>query len=122
MRLEASRRYKHFWIVRLERITTRTEAERFRRRELLIPKRALKKLPPNNYYIFDLIGCQVLNISGSEIGTVTNVLETSGGALLQVKSSRREVLIPMVEGIVRIDADARVIFVNPPEGLLKVNL
>lgn len=122
LRIEKSHRHRQFWIIKLEGIETREDAEALRGRKLLIPEQALQSLPPNHYYMFQLIGCQVVDTSGQRLGTVTRVLEAGGGALLQVEGLKGETLIPMVEGIVlELDVGLRLIRVDLPVGLIGLN-
>lgn len=122
LRVEKSRHHGQFWILKLEGIENRNAADALRRRELLIPQHALQALPQNHYYLFHLVGCEVLDLSEQLLGTVTGVLETGGGALLEVLGPKGETLIPLVEGIVvAMDIASRRIRVNPPAGLVGLN-
>ena len=122
VRVERARPHKNFWLVRLTAWNTRTDAESLRGRRLLIPERSLAALPPRHYYPFRLIGCQVIARSGLQVGEVSGVLEGAGGALLEVRHGDREILIPMVQGIVlQLDEAARRIDVDLPEGLMDLN-
>jgi 16S rRNA processing protein RimM len=80
-------------------------------------------LPDGTFYRHDLVGCEVRDLSDAMVGRVTDVQGPIERSHLVIKSERGEVLIPLVEGIcVRIDPAARVIVVNPPEGLLEANV
>ncbi|MFB3922341.1 MAG: ribosome maturation factor RimM [Terriglobia bacterium] len=101
------------------------EAERLRGRHILIPKSERTPLRAHQHYVGDLQGCRVLaaqNGALNEIGTVTGVEPTGGVDLLQVKTARGEVLIPLAQEIcTRIDTQAKVIVIDPPEDLLELN-
>lgn len=122
VRIEKSRRHKQSWILKLEGIEDRNASEALGNRDLLIPESALQALPDNCYYAFHLMGCEVVDLSEQPLGTVAGVLESGGGALLEVQGPEGEILIPMVEGIVVIlDVRSRRIQVNPPPGLVGLN-
>lgn len=122
VRIERSRPHKRFLIVKLEGVSTRTAAEAFRGRELLIPEGELRKLPSRHYYPFRLVGCEVVSETDGVVGIVRDVLETGAAALLQVEGTAGEVLIPMVESIVlECDEAARRIRVALPPGLVRLN-
>ncbi|MBI3939558.1 MAG: 16S rRNA processing protein RimM [Acidobacteria bacterium] len=122
VRVQMSRPHGRYLILKLEAAETRTDAEQLKAGELVIPKSDVKALPPGHYYPFQLVGCEVVDSSGKSVGTVADIMQTAGGALLGVKSQRREVLIPMVEGIVtRLDLAERRIEVHLPAGLMEIN-
>lgn len=108
-------------IVALEGVETMTDAEALAGADLKMPQGALPPLPGNTYYRHDLVGCEVRDTAAGTIGIVTEVQGTIDRSLLVV-GGRSEVMIPMVAGIVRsIDAVAREIVVDLPEGLAELN-
>lgn len=110
------------WVVGFEGVTTVEEAEVLRGRELRIPEAARMNLAPDEYYLYDLVGCEVTTTQGDEVGRVKAVYTGAGGALLGVDRDGEEVLVPLVKAMCReIDVRARRIVVDLPEGLLDVN-
>jgi 16S rRNA processing protein RimM len=106
-------------IVALDGIATMNEAEALAGAELKMPVSALAPLPGNTFYRHDLVGCVVTDTAGRAIGRVTDVEGPLERSRLVVASDRGEVLIPLVDGIcVKVDPVAKVIVVDPPEGLL----
>jgi len=80
-------------------------------------------LPEGHYYHDALIGCDVETVAGQAVGQVTRIDAFGSAPLLVVTDGRHEVLIPLAEAIcVRIDPVGRRIVIDPPEGLLDVNL
>jgi 16S rRNA processing protein RimM len=111
------------WVVAFEGVTSVEEAEALRGLELRIPEDARMPLGPDEYYLYDLLGCEVRTLAGEEIGRVQAVYTGAGGALLSVDREGAEVLVPLVKTMCpEIDVAARRIVVDPPEGLLDVNL
>ena len=110
------------WVVGFEGVTTVEEAEALRGIELRIPQDARMPLGPDEYYLYDLVGCAVLTVAGDEVGRVQSVYTGAGGALLGVDRDGAEVLVPLVKSMCpEIDVAARRIVIDPPEGLLEVN-
>jgi len=108
-------------IIALEGVETMNDAEALAGAELKMPASALGPLPGNTYYRHDLVGCEVKDTAGRAIGRVAGVEGPLERSRLVVEGERGEVLIPMVEGIcVSVDAAAKVIVVDPPEGLLEL--
>lgn len=110
-------------IIGLEGIETMNAAETLAGTELRVSIQSLQPLPPGSYYHHDLIGCSVETPNGDRVGQVRGVEGDGVGSRLVVESASGDVLIPMVEGIwVAIDVAGRRIIVDPPDGLLDVNV
>jgi 16S rRNA processing protein RimM len=91
--------------------------------ELRIPEEALHALTEGVYYHHQLVGCRVETRQGEAVGTVQRVGDGASGSLLMVEGPKGEVLIPLAADIcVTIDTNARKIVVEPPEGLLDLNV
>jgi 16S rRNA processing protein RimM len=98
------------------------DAEALAGAELKVPESALAPLPEGTFYRHDLVGCEVRSAAGDTVGRVTDVEGPLERSRLVVAGNRGEVLIPLVAEIcTRVDPAARVIVVNPPEGLLDLN-
>ncbi|HKP73556.1 MAG TPA: ribosome maturation factor RimM, partial [Pyrinomonadaceae bacterium] len=91
-------------------------------RELAVPEAEAVQLDEGEFYDWQLIDCRVEMIDNTEVGRVAEVLHTGAAPVLVVKDeqSGRENLIPLAESIcVEIDTRAKLIRVDPPEGLLE---
>jgi len=87
--------------------------------ELAVPEADRVKLPADQFYTWELIGCRVETIAGEDLGVVREVTVTGGPEVLMIDGHDREILIPMAEDIcVEIDVANKLIRVDPPEGLL----
>jgi 16S rRNA processing protein RimM len=110
-------------IVSLAGIGSMDEAEALAGSELRIHADALHRLPPGSFYHHDLVGCGVETPSGESIGQVTGIEGDAAGSRLVVLGKNGEILIPIAEGIcVKIEVARRKIIVEPPEGLLDLNV
>jgi 16S rRNA processing protein RimM len=109
-------------VVGLDGVTTMTDAEALAGCELRVPVEELEPLPDGAYYRHDLVGCVVETAEGRRIGAVTAVEGEHGASRLVVEAPSGEVLIPLAADVcASIDIVARVIVVNPPDGLLELN-
>jgi 16S rRNA processing protein RimM len=91
--------------------------------ELRVPVDRLAALPPGTFYRHDLIGCVVETAGGKKVGTVSDVEGTMSGSRLVIETSGGEVLVPLVAEIcTAIDPAGRRIVIEPPAGLLELNL
>ena len=94
--------------------------------EVQVPLADRVKLPAGSYYISDLVGCEVREKGGAEIGRVRNVEingeDVSGTPVLIVDAKQGEILIPLAQEIcVKVDTASRRIDVVLPEGLRDIN-
>ena len=110
-------------IVGLTGVDTMDAAEALAGTELRVDVEALQPLPPGSFYHHDLVGCAVEMPDGRLVGQVSSVEGEATGSRLVVKGQDGDVLIPLVEGIcLRVDIAGRKIVVEPPEGLLELNV
>jgi len=98
-------------------------AERLRGLEVQVPIEQRARLSAGNYFVSDLVGCEVWETGApSALGSVRDVEFTGGAPLLAVDSSEGEVLVPLAaEFCVHIDVKAKRIDVRLPEGLRDLN-
>jgi 16S rRNA processing protein RimM len=121
-RITAARFHQGRPVVALEGVATMNEAEDLAGAELWMPASAIPPLPAGTFYRHDLVGCEVRDVSDAVVGRVTDVHGPIDRSHLVVEGPRGEVLIPLVDHIcVRVDPAARLIVVDPPDGLLEAN-
>ena len=110
-------------IVGFEGIASMSEAEQLTGIELRLPASELGPLPERTFHHHQLIGCEVRDTGDALIGQVRAVEGTMERSRLVVQSPRGEVLIPLADEIcLSIDPAARRIVVDPPAGLIELNL
>jgi 16S rRNA processing protein RimM len=88
---------------------------------LLMP--AAQAVPPADDEVFyhEAVGMKVVDAAGASLGTVRDLYETPSGVLLGVRGAGgREILIPFVREMVRVQRDARTLVVEAPAGLLEL--
>jgi 16S rRNA processing protein RimM len=87
--------------------------------EFAVPESDRVLLPADHYYDWELEGCTV-KVGTESIGRVRSVIKTGGPEILLIADEHgKEQLVPLVDSIViEIDAAAKTILVDPPEGLL----
>jgi 16S rRNA processing protein RimM len=129
-------------VFHFERVHSISEAEKFRGLVVLLPFEQRVTLPAGQYFVSDLVGCSVFENPVSPpvlasspcslaetpalLGTVRDVQFPgegfAGTPLLEVETSRDEILIPLAVDICRkIDTAAKRIDVVLPEGLRDLN-
>jgi 16S rRNA processing protein RimM len=115
--------YRDRAVLQLKGLTSAREASDWIGADILLQSKDLVDLPEGTYYIFRLVGLRVLGPAQREMGRVLEVLATGGTDLLLVRGDQgREWLIPFANSICRrIDPEAGVIEIEPPEGLLELD-
>ena len=123
LKLTTARFHKERPVIGIEGVETMDAADALAGRELRVPVERLAALPPDTFYRHDLIGCRVETRAGTVVGIVNDVNGTLTASRLVVISDEGEILIPLVSQICQdIDAEGRRIVIDPPEGLLELNL
>lgn len=120
LRVLRSSPFKGGWIIAFDGIEDRSTAETWRDRTLLLPEHEIEPPDDGEMFIHDLIGMRVVHVNGEPIGEVNEVFELPQGLVMEVaRPERSTVMLPFDDQTVRqVDTDARIIEVDPLEGLL----
>jgi len=75
----------------------------------------LPELPEGEFYHHQLIGLQVFDPQGNEIGILQNILETGANDVYLIKNSdAKEILIPaLLDLIKKIDIENKTMIITP---------
>jgi len=118
LKVATSRPFQGRWLVRFEGIETRNDAEAIHASELTIRRDQVAPLPEGRYYRFELVGLTARRPDGGVLGTVEEVFATGSNDVLVVRGEAGEVLIPLLDTVVRsIDPKGGSIVLDPPPGL-----
>ena len=79
------------------------------------------KTKNNEYYVIDLIDCEVKNIANQNLGIVVNIQNFGASDLLEVENNfQKKYYIPMDDdNIMNVDTRKKIIIVNPMLGILE---
>lgn len=118
---------KGLYVIKLENITDRSQAEALKGCVLMVPKSDRPSLEEDEFLVLDLIGMEVFEQSTQAlVGTVVNVF-SAGNDVLEVQfceqwastTNLKKALIPFVKEIVPVvDVKQRRIEITPPQGLV----
>ena len=99
--------------VALQGIGDRDAASQLVGNEIRINREQLPSLSTGEYYWVDLLGMQVINLQGRQLGTLNRILETGANDVLEVEGEKR-LLIPLVwdRYVRKIDLHAKIIEVD----------
>jgi 16S rRNA processing protein RimM len=115
----------HHWsgailVVRFEGVDDRTTAETLRGTVLSVQVASLPEITDDDdFYDHQLVGLQVVDESGTELGAVVDVLHPPAAPVLSVRRpDGSEELVPFVSAIVpEVDLAAGRLVVRPPDGM-----
>jgi 16S rRNA processing protein RimM len=108
--------------VKLQGVDSKASADRLVGLDVFIPEDKLRQTEEGKFFLFQLIGCQVLTLEGERIGPVVDVLSAGVTETLVVDRGGKEVLIPFHASVCPgVDVVRREIRINPPAGLLDLN-
>lgn len=105
-------------LVRLEGVEDRTAAEALRGAYLEVPAGSAPPLPEGRYYVFQIVGCQVVDEGGALLGHIEEVLQTPAHDVWVVRRDRGRLLLPAIRQVVQeVDVEAGRVVVRVPPGL-----
>ena len=112
--------FKNLVILKFKGIDNINDIEKYKGRDLWIPREEAQELDEDEYYIADLLGMKVLLEDGSEFGTLKNVMETGANDVYIVDSVEHgEVLLPQIkECILDVDIETNTMTVHLMKGLI----
>ena len=89
--------------------------------DFAVPEDERVQLAPNEYYDWELEGCEVSTVDGEAVGVVRSVMKTGGTEILVVNDKQVERLVPLAASIVKnVDPAAKRILIDPPPGLFEL--
>ena len=94
--------------------------EALRNTEICIDEADAVELENDEYFDWELEGCEVETIAGERLGIVREVMRTGGTEVLLIDGIEKELMVPFAETIcIEVDVEGKRIVVDPPEGLLE---
>jgi 16S rRNA processing protein RimM len=98
--------------VKLVGVEDRDQAAALRGAQVCVPRVDLPQRDDKDFYRTDLIGCEVVNLAGVDLGVVQHFVETPAQALMVVRGER-EYWVPAVpQHLRRVDLKARRVVVD----------
>jgi 16S rRNA processing protein RimM len=107
-------------ILKLSKIDSMNDAEKYKNQYLYIDRENAVKLPEDSYFIADLIGLKVITQNNEVLGELVSVLPTGSNDVYEIKKEDgKTFLIPAIgEVILKVDIENRIMIINLLEGLI----
>ena len=114
---------KESFIISLEGIKNRNEADNLKQYKLLVKSNDIPKLKDNEFHLNQLLDLDVKSDVNNEITVIGKVVdlitENNNLIVVRLKQNNKDVLIPFVKEIVtNIDKNNKYLIIDPPKGLL----
>ncbi len=118
--VERGREQKGLWILKLEGVDSRSQAEELKGSYLFILPRERAPLPEGSYYYDQIIGLKVYTREGRYLGRVADILPSGQDIyLVRHRKAQKEYMIPASRQIVTsVNPEQGRMVVDPPPGLL----
>ena len=114
---------KGFAAVKFEGVDSENDARILLRKNLFLPAQVLPKLSGKNFYDHEVEGFTVIDTNFGEVGIIESVIDLQVNPLLQIMNGSKEVLIPLIEGIVKeVDRKKKTMTITAPQGLIELYL
>ena len=112
--------FKNLVILKFDGIDNIDDIEKYKGKDLWIPREEAQELGEDEYYIADLQGLNVVLEDGTEFGTLREVMETGANDVYIIDSNEHgEVLLPAIkECILDVDLEKNTMTVHLMKGLL----
>lgn len=96
-----SRRHGDRVVVAFEGYPDRTSADALRGLLVQIPVEDVRPLPEGEYYTYQLVGLDVVTVTGEDLGRVSDVLFAGPNDVYVVNGPRGEILLPAINQVIK---------------------
>jgi len=109
------------FLLKLEGLDTREQAETYRDRNIYIGREGLSRRK-DEYFWYELIGLPVYLETGGRVGVIRHIVPAPGHDLYVVQEGEKEVLIPAVREVIKeVDLENGKVVIAAKEDLLNLN-
>lgn len=103
-------------IIRLREVAGVEEADSLRGAYLAVLASEKDQLPPDTYFLDDLLGMSVVSSQGQDLGFVEEVMEGLANGVCVVRKGEKEILLPALKSVIlQVDLRGRKMVVELPE-------
>ena len=97
----------------------RNDAEELINQKIFSFKENFPSTKSNEYFVVDLISCEIIHENGTALGSVINVDNFGAGDLLETVYKNKKIYIPLNdENVLSMDLKKKIIIVNPIKGIV----
>ncbi len=120
LNIESVKFFKNMVILKFKEFNNINEIEKYKGKDLLVTRDQAVKLAPNENFIVDLIGLQVVTDEGKPFGTLKDVLQTGANDVYVIEGEDgKEYLFPAIpQCILDVSLEEGTVTVHIMDGLL----
>jgi len=120
VKIASHRIHKGADLIKFSGLNSINDVEKYKGCDILVDYEDLGELEENEFYYYEIIGCQVDTVDGETIGTVKEIIETGANDVWVIeRKGSKDALIPYIEEVVKsVDVENKLITVQLLEGLL----
>lgn len=122
LQIQSVKYHKGIVILKFKEFNDINEILKLKDTDLFVDEEDKIVLPKDYYFIYDLIDCQVFDMTGKNIGYVSNVIQAASNDVYVVTDipNNKEYLIPVVKQFVKhVDIKNKKIIIDPIEGMIQ---
>lgn len=122
VQVERVKYHKNLVILKFKEFNDINQILIFKDSSLYVDEEERVNLPEDHFFIYDLVGCQVLDTKLQQIGTLTDVIQGHRNDVYVIKDldGEKEYLIPAVKAfIVDVNIPLKQIIIDPIEGMIE---
>jgi 16S rRNA processing protein RimM len=115
-RISATRETPKGFLVDLEGIGSREDANSLKGKELLLERADLDPPKEGEIYVADLVGLTAIDDAGEVLGIVDDTFETAAHEILVVRREGQDLYVPFtLEHVPELDLESGRVVIRPPE-------
>ena len=120
MKIEGVKFFKQFAIIKFEGYDSIESIEKYRKKSLYVTRENAVKLSKDEYFVADLIDCEVYDEEGKLLGRITDVMQTGANDVYVVATEEgKELLLPAIKDCVKdVNVEEAKVTVHVMDGLL----
>ncbi|MGD8190175.1 ribosome maturation factor RimM [Brevibacillus ginsengisoli] len=119
VKIASRRSHKEFELLKFEGLDSINDIEKYKGGELKISEDELLELEDDEFYIHQLVGCQVFTDEGEDLGKIVEILQPGSNDVWVVKGKRGEILLPFIDDCIKeVDVVNKRVVCHILEGLL----
>jgi 16S rRNA processing protein RimM len=117
---ESARQQNNIIIIKFRDFNSISEVEKLAGLSLQVSREDAVKLPPDVYFICDILGADIYTVEGEFVGVLKDVLQLGAQDVYVIDTpDNKEVLIPAVKQFIKsVDLKANLITIQPIKGML----
>ena len=111
--------FKNLVILKFKNIDNINDIEKYKGKELWIPREEAQDLEEDEYYIADLIGMKVVTEDGTSVGILKDVMETGANDVYEITDDNgKKYLAPVIDEVItETNVDDGYVLIRPMKGI-----